>query len=76
MAIAVQDGHMVAVADAAVAMEMASSCIQGAILLTEANLSGITDIEYVKQKRKFLEGLKTEAADLYLRAKEELSQRL
>ena len=73
--ILIQEGPKVTVADEAVAMEVACSCLRGGIWLTEANLAGITDIEYVKQKIEVLEDLKTEAEDLYVEAKEELKKR-
>lgn len=71
----VEEGCDVALADAAVAVEMAHATFWGALWIAKANLTGISDLGFVDQHQRLLKKIQTEAQDLYQKIQERLDER-
>jgi formiminotetrahydrofolate cyclodeaminase len=73
----IEEGYIVALADAGVAAEMAHACLWGALWIARANLQWIDDGRgLVEPQTKFLDRLETEGEGVYRKITEELKRGL
>jgi len=71
-----EEGHAPALADTAVAAEMAHATFRGALRIARANLEGISDLDFVAEHQRLLRELQTEGQNLYEKIQERLDERL
>lgn len=70
----IEEGYDAALADAAVAAEMAHATFWGALRIARANLAGVSDRDVVTQHQRLLKDAQTEAQALYQKIQERLDE--
>ena len=70
----IEEGYAPALADTAVAAEMAHATFRGALRIAGANLEGISDLDFVAEHQRLLKELQKEAQKLYQRIQAKLDE--